>query len=131
MYSGGLKLPLPEGTHTALKNHFTTLHSAMADEHRPKGKFYELLELITSPAYQRRGIGASLIQYGLEKADKEGVPCYLTASPMGAPLYKKVGFEEVGRVEVELEQFGGEKGVKHVHLAMIRPARKLENGTSS
>lgn len=78
-----------------------------------------MLELITSPAYQRRGIGASLIQYGLEKADKEGVPCYLTASPMGAPLYKKVGFEEVGRVEVELEQFGGEKGVKHVHCEFI------------
>jgi hypothetical protein len=32
---------------------------------------------------------------------------------MGAPLYRKLGFEDVGRLEIELEEFGGE-GV-HVH----------------
>jgi len=32
---------------------------------------------------------------------------------MGVPLYRKLGFEEVGRLELPLEDFGGEG--KHVH----------------
>ena len=32
---------------------------------------------------------------------------------MGVLLYRKMGFEEVGRLEMELERFGGEG--RHVH----------------
>jgi hypothetical protein len=53
------------------------------------------------------------VKYGLEKADRDGVKCYLSGSPMGVPVYKKLGFEEVGRLEVDLTQFGGEG--THVH----------------
>lgn len=43
--------------------------------------------------------------------------CFLSASPMGAPVYGKLGFEEIagGRVEVALEGFGGRVGEVHVH----------------
>lgn len=36
---------------------------------------------------------------------------------MGAPVYGKLGFEEIagGRVEVALEGFGGRVGEVHVH----------------
>lgn len=38
---------------------------------------------------------------------------FLSAAPMGVPVYRKAGFREVGRLEFGLEEFGGE-GV-HVH----------------
>lgn len=38
---------------------------------------------------------------------------FLSGSPMGVPVYRQLGFEEVGRLEIGLEGFGGE-GV-HVH----------------
>lgn len=34
---------------------------------------------------------------------------------MGVPVYRKLGFEEVGRLEIPLGEFGGEEGVVHVH----------------
>lgn len=77
-----------------------------------------------SPDYQRRGIGSQLVKWGLEKADRDGVPCCLTATPMGVHVYTKLGFEEVGRVEIPLEPFGGEG--THVHVAMIRRPRRVE-----
>lgn len=56
---------------------------------------------------------------GLRKADAEGVEVFLSASPMGVPVYEKLGFKEVGRLEIALGAFEdgdlGEKGVVHVH----------------
>jgi ribosomal protein S18 acetylase RimI-like enzyme len=85
----------------------------MEEEHRPDGLYYELCELITSPHFQRQGLGSQLVRYGLDKADRDGTMCFLSGSPIGAPVYKKLGFEEVGRLEIELEDFGGEGS--HVH----------------
>lgn len=51
----------------------------------------------------------------MAKADEEGIPIFLTASPMGAKLYPKFGFLEVGRLEVNVEEFGGESGEVNVH----------------
>jgi predicted N-acetyltransferase YhbS len=72
-----------------------------------------LCELNTSPKFQRRGLGSQLVKYGLEKADRDEVMVYLSGSPMGVPVYRKLGFEEVGRLELDLSDFGGEGS--HVH----------------
>lgn len=40
--------------------------------------------------YQCRGIAASLIKWGTDQADKEGVETMLHASQMGEPYYIKV-----------------------------------------
>jgi predicted N-acetyltransferase YhbS len=72
-----------------------------------------LCELNTSPKFQRRGLGSQLVKYGLEKADGDEVMVYLSGSPMGVPVYRKLGFEEVGRLELDLSDFGGEGS--HVH----------------
>lgn len=103
----------------------------MEETYRPKGPYFELLErtfppplsltplkqytVITAVDYQRRGIGSRLVNVGLEKADKEGVEVYLSGSPMGVPVYQKLGFEEVGRLEIPLQEFGGKEGEVHVH----------------
>jgi hypothetical protein len=38
------------------------------------------------------------------------VQCHLSGSPMGVPVYRKLGFEEVGRLEIGLGEFGGAQG---------------------
>jgi predicted N-acetyltransferase YhbS len=72
-----------------------------------------LCELNISPKFQRRGLGSQLVKYGLEKADGDEVMVYLSGSPMGVPVYRKLGFEEVGRLELDLSDFGGDGS--HVH----------------
>ena len=53
-----------------------------------------LLGLGVSPLYQGQGVGGSLIQPILERADKEGLPCYLETDTDGAVrFYQRHGFE--------------------------------------
>jgi len=56
-----------------------------------------------------------LLGHGLEKADKEGVNIFLSASPSGAMVYPRLGFVELGELSLELQEFGGEEGERHVH----------------
>ncbi|SCV73314.1 BQ2448_7240 [Microbotryum intermedium] len=53
---------------------------------------YLLGSLCVEPKYQGQGIGSALIQWGLDRADEEGVPCYTDASYVAIPTYKKAGF---------------------------------------
>ena len=39
--------------------------------------------------YQRQGIGASLMKWGHDQADKNGLETYLDASEVGFPYYKR------------------------------------------
>jgi len=56
--------------------------------------------LCTSPDYQRKGIGAVLLDWGLHHARARGEMVYLEASEFGKGLYLKKGFKEIGRVVV-------------------------------
>ncbi|KAI1103470.1 acyl-CoA N-acyltransferase [Jackrogersella minutella] len=66
--------------------------------------------------YQGKGAGSRLVQWGLAKTDEAGVEAFLAASPAGAPMYAKYGFEIVETIPVDegtrLESF------------MLRPAKK-------
>lgn len=44
--------------------------------------------------YQRQGIGARLIQWGLHQAEAERVPCGVESSFAGLRLYEKAGFRQ-------------------------------------
>ena len=48
--------------------------------------------VFTTPKYERRGVAGALVRWGMEKADKEGWPCFTEASPRGTPLYARMGF---------------------------------------
>ncbi|KAH8769379.1 hypothetical protein F5882DRAFT_302053, partial [Hyaloscypha sp. PMI_1271] len=75
-----------------------------------------LVLLMTDPAFQRRGIGTALLKWGHALADAEQVPCFLCASPFGWPLYRALGWHQVGEeVVVDLKEFvkyaeGGDQG---------------------
>ncbi|KAH6722989.1 acyl-CoA N-acyltransferase [Leptodontidium sp. MPI-SDFR-AT-0119] len=118
MDSSRVSNPLPQGVNLALRQTFTSSMDKMEDNYRPKRDCYVLEQLATSPSYQRRGIGSQLVKHGLEKADREGMVCYLSAAPMGVAVYRKLGFEEVGRMEIPLKKFGGSG--THAHVAMVR-----------
>lgn len=82
--------------------------------------------LAVAPAQQRRGAGAELVRWGVERADALGVPVYLESSPEARRLYERFGFEVVKQVSFEMDQFGREdlSGTVDVNTVMMRPARE-------
>lgn len=52
--------------------------------------------LSVSPAHQKKGIGAELCRWGMERARRERVCAFLHSTIAGRRLYEKVGFRIVG-----------------------------------
>jgi GNAT superfamily N-acetyltransferase len=49
---------------------------------------------------QGRGYGSALLEYALERSDKDGVPAYLEAtSPLNKKLYERYGFQAIGEIQ--------------------------------
>lgn len=70
----------------------------LADMHEEimAGRPHWYLELIvTRSRYQGRGAGGMLMRWGVERADEEGVECYLDATPEGKRLYERFGFTDI------------------------------------
>jgi GNAT superfamily N-acetyltransferase len=57
------------------------------------------------PSYQRKGIGKVLMQWGLDRAEKDGKDVCLSASVAGQSLYLKLGFEVVDSRDILGEQW--------------------------
>lgn len=57
------------------------------------------------PAYQGRGVGSRLIQWGTDKADSEGVRCWVSSSMAGHLAFEKQGFRQVSTVEADLDEY--------------------------
>ena len=53
-----------------------------------------------SPKYQRHGIGTSLIDWGLQRAQEESVICMLESSEAIKGLYERKGFQKVRLLEI-------------------------------
>ncbi|KAF2031002.1 hypothetical protein EK21DRAFT_88518 [Setomelanomma holmii] len=77
--------------------------------------------LVTLPQHERKGAGSMLVRWGCDKADEAGVVAYLEASPVGAPMYARHGFEKVAELEFDLRKWGGEEVMKFI--PMLRPAK--------
>ncbi|KAI9721836.1 MAG: hypothetical protein M1812_002172 [Candelaria pacifica] len=63
-------------------------------------EFWNLLSLCVSPSFQRRGVGGRLLQWGFEKATKEGVPIAVQSSPSGEGLYLGKGFRVINWLKI-------------------------------
>lgn len=72
------------------------------DAQYPRGHVF-LKILLCHPAYQRRGAGRALTEWGITEARRLGLNTTVFASPMGYELYKKLGFRELGRFRVQLD----------------------------
>ena len=76
---------------------------------------------ILGAAIQGKGVGSKLIRFGIERAEKAGVPCYLESSNVkNIPFYKRHGFEVIEELYLFEDKATGEKGPPAT--LMIRPA---------
>ncbi|KAF1994332.1 acyl-CoA N-acyltransferase, partial [Amniculicola lignicola CBS 123094] len=57
--------------------------------------------LAVSPKYQRRGVGAMLLEHGQKIAASEDLPMVTEASMDGRALYMKLGFKILGTTKIE------------------------------
>jgi ribosomal protein S18 acetylase RimI-like enzyme len=68
----------------------------------PKEPHWYLSVLSVSPESQGQGHGSVLIRPGLERADREGLGCWLeTQRERNIPFYARFGFELQRRLEIE------------------------------
>ena len=75
--------------------------------HRVAGVFY----VATVEHARRRGLGEALTRMAARSGFEMGaVAAWLGASEMGAGLYRRIGFEELGSTLVELESPAGGSG---------------------
>ncbi|KAK0739349.1 acyl-CoA N-acyltransferase [Apiosordaria backusii] len=79
-----------------------------------------LEEMSTSPTYWCRGAGTRLLLWGMQRAREQGKVITVIADWMGKKLYKKLGFEELDTIVVQVE---GEKE-KVVVSAMVWDPRE-------
>ncbi|KAH8821838.1 acyl-CoA N-acyltransferase [Xylogone sp. PMI_703] len=103
----------PDGGDKDLANLFFGALMTTRPETMGERRHWYLELLATRLEYQGKGAGGKLIRWGLEKADEEDVETYLEGSPDGVPIYRRFGFEEVGRLSVVDGQF--------VEVFMLRP----------
>ncbi|PVH97924.1 hypothetical protein DM02DRAFT_532181 [Periconia macrospinosa] len=59
-----------------------------------------LAPLITWKEWQGKGVGSKLLNWGIEKADREGVPLYLESAPTARAVYLHSGFVPLGKVNM-------------------------------
>ena len=77
-----------------------------------KGKPYILMHVLAVlPEWQGKRVGKRLLEWGIREADKRGLECWVNASEGSVGFFERFGWEEVGFVEVNLADWGGEKGI--------------------
>jgi GNAT superfamily N-acetyltransferase len=75
---------------------------AAMEAHHPHERHWYLNVVSTLPSRQSQGLGAAVLRPILERADAEGVPCYLeSTNPRNRTLYYRAGFED--RAEIPLD----------------------------
>lgn len=83
-------------------------------------RYFKLNQLATHPDYQGRGAARMMLDWGMERADREGLAVYLDATEKGMPVYERRGFKLVKGIEWDRVPWGGEG--RDWHGCMVREA---------
>ncbi|KAG9858042.1 hypothetical protein KCU98_g8161, partial [Aureobasidium melanogenum] len=86
-------------------------------------RHYLLLNIGTIKTERQKGAATALVKQMVDAADREHIYLDTVSEGPARRLFDKLGFEEVGRFEIDLSKFGG-VGV-HTHVGMIRWAWKV------
>jgi len=62
---------------------------------------WELYSLAILPEFQRQGVGAALVDWGMDQAQRTGTSFYVIASPLGKGLYEKKGFSVLDELHMK------------------------------
>lgn len=86
------------------------------------GRPYMTLRLLAAdPLFGRRGAGTALLVSGLDRADDQDLPVFLSGATMGKPLYEKFGFRVLKTVPFDGRDYGGRSA--GTHWCMWRPKK--------
>ena len=124
---------LPPGTNETLVRDFERMTSELRSaDPRRKEPHWLLSYLATHPKHEGRGAGSMLIEWAFPRADEMGLRCFVDASTIGRPVYRKRGFEEcVGVSELDLSRYEGGEGYEVQRwVAMVREPRVGESELS-
>lgn len=111
----------PELRLDALASIFDPMDEARDEIMGTEKPFFMLNSLATDPDHQSRGAGALLLDWGVKRADSEGLVTYLDATQVAKPIYEKRGFKVIRAIDWDRTKWGGE-GVD-VHYSMVRMPR--------
>lgn len=93
-----------------LQARFALIGPLMAANKPPEPHWYLQL-LATHPDWQRKGLGAALMEVVFERADAEGLACYLeTETPANVAYYRRHGFEVRSEWDVDPTGISGTPG---------------------
>ncbi|KAG9196647.1 hypothetical protein G6011_01768 [Alternaria panax] len=100
--------PVPDGQDEGRQGllDFMAFLSRVRREYMGTKPFYFLHILVTHPDHHRRGAGSMLLEWGTKQADRARLPAFLESSPMGRPLYEKMGFQTKEVVTWDLARYG-------------------------
>ncbi|KAF2689016.1 hypothetical protein K458DRAFT_290931, partial [Lentithecium fluviatile CBS 122367] len=82
-----------------------SMHHFMRAHMPPGTSCMYILQLIVAPAHQSHGVGRALVRRGNAMADRLGVFMWVHASERAAGLLGMCGFEEVARMDLDLDGF--------------------------
>ncbi|ORY72128.1 acyl-CoA N-acyltransferase [Pseudomassariella vexata] len=94
-YQKPAQLPFPEDGDTELAKEFFETIAQKQEEHMGMRRHWCLGLIGVKTEVQGRGAGGMLVKWGLDRADADGLEAYLVASPSGAPIYRRYGFEDI------------------------------------
>jgi ribosomal protein S18 acetylase RimI-like enzyme len=129
--------PPPDGTSdpepsAELLDRFSIIGPLMAQHTHPDDHWYLQL-LATHPDWQRQGLGAALMASMFERADAEGLACFLeTETLVNVAYYRRHGFDVVAEFDVpagdhphRFSSWGNDPATEvGPHMwSMLRPAR--------
>ncbi|KAL1843826.1 hypothetical protein VTJ49DRAFT_7177 [Mycothermus thermophilus] len=63
--------------------------------------------LACTPSRQRLGAGSALMKWGVDLADRLGLPAWVEASPIGYGLYRKFGYQDVDVLDLNITEKWG------------------------
>lgn len=91
-----------------LKEHTSSHFSDFQNRIMPDGvRCMYVVGLNVHPDHQGRGVGSALIKLGTDRADEEGVFCWVHSSEAGAEFYRKRGFEVDDTLKIDLDYWAG------------------------